>query len=217
MQIFTSKYSWQRGVSTCYIKRFPIFRVKKILNTRLFGSDERRWSLSVVEQGYEVLCLSQITLYHSFKGNRLDFHTAMAPAQSLEFYQRFLEKMRNQYLPEKIKGFDQLLSDLDDYNFVWSVGDLYKLAMGVVLAWHWSRGSNTQIIVWYTLLMHSDLTQPFSSSTRFLLLRCHNQLLLLKPMSDLGVKKRQSVRFDANGVIILQHKKNLSTVMQSNV
>lgn len=80
------------------------FRVKKILNLRLFENDEKKWSDCVVSKAFEVLCLSQITLYHSLKGNRVDFHTAMAPQLSQQFYQQFLDAMRQKYLPDKIKG-----------------------------------------------------------------------------------------------------------------
>ncbi|KAG8293572.1 D-tyrosyl-tRNA(Tyr) deacylase [Homalodisca vitripennis] len=85
-------------------KSLRFILVKKILNLRLFGNDDRKWTASVVDQACEVLCLSQITLYHSLKGNRLDFHHAMAPQQSQQFYQQFLTTLRQQYIPEKVKG-----------------------------------------------------------------------------------------------------------------
>ncbi|XP_054262448.1 D-aminoacyl-tRNA deacylase 1-like isoform X1 [Macrosteles quadrilineatus] len=79
------------------------YLVRKVLNIRLFGDDERKWASNVVDQGLEVLCLSQITLYTSLKGNKMDFHNAMSPSHSQPLYQQFLDKMRQQYLPDKVK------------------------------------------------------------------------------------------------------------------
>uniref|UniRef100_A0A1B6FX88 D-aminoacyl-tRNA deacylase n=1 Tax=Cuerna arida TaxID=1464854 RepID=A0A1B6FX88_9HEMI len=91
------------GISRDDTQKDIDYLVKKILNLRLFGNDDRKWTASVVDQAGEVLCLSQITLYHSLKGNRLDFHHAMAPQQSQQFYQQFLTTLRQQYIPEKVK------------------------------------------------------------------------------------------------------------------
>jgi D-tyrosyl-tRNA(Tyr) deacylase len=82
-----------------------IFRARKILGIRLF-EDERgkRWNLSVKDKGYEILCISQFTLYHVLKGNKLDFHNAMATEKSEAFYQEFIGHMRAQYQADLIKG-----------------------------------------------------------------------------------------------------------------
>lgn len=37
--------------------------------------------LQVVQQGLEVLCVSQFTLFNTMKGNKPDFHLAMPPTQ----------------------------------------------------------------------------------------------------------------------------------------
>ena len=37
--------------------------------------------LQVVQQGLEVLCVSQFTLFNIMKGNKPDFHLAMPPTQ----------------------------------------------------------------------------------------------------------------------------------------
>lgn len=90
------------------------FSVRKILNLKLFGdSDDKRWSLSVIDKGYEVLCLSQITLYQTLKGNKLDFRHAMQPELSREFYKEFLIEIRKQYHPELIKGKFYVFSSIN--------------------------------------------------------------------------------------------------------
>lgn len=82
-----------------------MFRVRKILNLRLFDDEnDKHWSLNVMDKGFEVLCLSQITLYHTLKGNKLDFHHAMKPELSQEFYKQFIGALREQYKPDLIKG-----------------------------------------------------------------------------------------------------------------
>lgn len=64
----------------------------------------KQLSKSVMAKNLDVLCISQITLYHTIKGNRPDFHTAMLPKYSKGFFQKFIDKMRSYYRPEKIKG-----------------------------------------------------------------------------------------------------------------
>lgn len=38
------------------------------------------------------------------KGNKPDFHDAMAPEYSEQYYNDFLEQMKSMYHPDKIKG-----------------------------------------------------------------------------------------------------------------
>ncbi|XP_063537545.1 D-aminoacyl-tRNA deacylase isoform X1 [Cydia strobilella] len=78
--------------------------VRKILSARLFNDDsDKRWSKSVVDKDYEVLCVSQFTLYNTWKGNKPDFHNAMAGDESKKFYEQFIEVLKKSYKPEKIK------------------------------------------------------------------------------------------------------------------
>ena len=50
------------------------------------------------------MCVSQFTLYHVMKGNKPDFHLAMAGDQSNLFYEQFLAEMRKGHSSEdKIK------------------------------------------------------------------------------------------------------------------
>jgi len=46
----------------------------------------------------------QFTLYAVLKGNKPDFHQAMASEQSQAFYQQFLAALRSKYNPDLIKG-----------------------------------------------------------------------------------------------------------------
>ncbi|XP_061728834.1 D-aminoacyl-tRNA deacylase 1 isoform X2 [Cydia pomonella] len=64
---------------------------------------DKRWSKSVVDKDYEVLCVSQFTLYNTWKGNKPDFHNAMPADESKKIYEQFLELLKKSYKPEKIK------------------------------------------------------------------------------------------------------------------
>lgn len=79
--------------------------VRKILNLRIFDDEEgRRWKASVKEKNFDVLCVSQFTLQCILKGNKPDFHEAMGADKSEEFYNLFLEKMKQSYSQDKIKN-----------------------------------------------------------------------------------------------------------------
>lgn len=80
------------------------YMVRKILNLRIFNDDDgKRWMKSVTDKQFEILCVSQFTLYAVLKGNKPDFHQAMASEQSQAFYQQFLMALRSKYNPELIK------------------------------------------------------------------------------------------------------------------
>ncbi|GAB4814359.1 hypothetical protein N2152v2_001405 [Parachlorella kessleri] len=64
----------------------------------------RAWDLNVKQKEYEVLCVSQFTLYGRLQKTKPDFSKAMLAQQARDFYQQFLERLRKEYgLPERIK------------------------------------------------------------------------------------------------------------------
>lgn len=78
--------------------------VRKILNTKIFDDDQgKKWGASVADKKYEILCISQFTLYHVLKGNKLDFHRAMPAQESEPFYMNFLAELRKEYVPELVR------------------------------------------------------------------------------------------------------------------
>ncbi|XP_023244420.1 D-aminoacyl-tRNA deacylase 1-like [Centruroides sculpturatus] len=80
------------------------YMVRKLLNLRIFEDDNgKRWSHSVKDKQYEILCVSQFTLYCTLKGNKPDFHLSMAPDRSQPFYEEFVERLKNSYKPELVK------------------------------------------------------------------------------------------------------------------
>lgn len=80
------------------------YMVRKITNLKIFADEnEILWKKSVVDKNYEILCVSQFTLYTILKGNKLDFHRAMGADQSKDFYYQFLEDLGKAYNPDLIK------------------------------------------------------------------------------------------------------------------
>ncbi|KAK2466679.1 hypothetical protein APHAL10511_000937 [Amanita phalloides] len=79
----------------------------KILSLRVFNDPndpEKMWKVSVKDIGGEVLCVSQFTLMaNTSKGNKPDFHRAMASEASRDMYATFLDKLKQSYKADKIK------------------------------------------------------------------------------------------------------------------
>ena len=75
---------------------------KKILNLRIFESENGYFDKNIQEVDGEILFVSQFTLYGDCKkGNRPSFSRAMQPDKAKVFYQDFLDNFKNLYL--KIK------------------------------------------------------------------------------------------------------------------
>lgn len=83
----------------------PIYRARKLLSLRLFDDEAgKRWQRSVRDLEYDILCVSQFTLYNRLKGNKPDFHLAMQGPQATELYNLLLKQLGTQYNPDRIKG-----------------------------------------------------------------------------------------------------------------
>ena len=67
----------------------------KLLKLKLWNdANEKAWSTNLVENGYEILLVSQFTLYHQLKGTKPDFHDAMGGEEALKLYNQFLEHLK---------------------------------------------------------------------------------------------------------------------------
>ncbi|ESO98897.1 hypothetical protein LOTGIDRAFT_57629, partial [Lottia gigantea] len=92
------------GISEQDTKKDSEYLVRKILNLRIFDDENgKRWNKNVMDKEFEILSVSQFTLMSILKGNKPDFHKAMAPERSEEFYNDFLSQMKAVYDPSKIK------------------------------------------------------------------------------------------------------------------
>ncbi|KAG7012459.1 D-tyrosyl-tRNA(Tyr) deacylase, partial [Cucurbita argyrosperma subsp. argyrosperma] len=106
---------------------------RKVLNMRLFPNEStsKAWDLNVIiytlfssisirliptrsdlpllsllivmQKNYEVLLVSQFTLYGILKGNKPDFHVAMPPQTAKPFYASVVERFGKSYKPDAIK------------------------------------------------------------------------------------------------------------------
>ncbi|KAH9484441.1 D-aminoacyl-tRNA deacylase [Psilocybe cubensis] len=80
---------------------------KKILTLRVFSdpsNPQNMWKASVKDIDGDILCVSQFTLMaNTSKGNKPDFHRAMATEPSRAMYAKFLESLRTSYKAEKIQ------------------------------------------------------------------------------------------------------------------
>lgn len=78
---------------------------KKLLAAKLWENDNGgMWRHGVKQKGFEVLCVSQFTLYGTLsKKNQPDYKLAMKAIPAEALYSRFLDMLKEQYEPEKIK------------------------------------------------------------------------------------------------------------------
>nr|CAB3475594.1 unnamed protein product [Digitaria exilis] len=77
-----------------------------VLNMRLFPNENtgKVWDQSVMQRSFEVLLVSQFTLYGILKGNKPDFHVAMPPAKAKPFYASLVEKFQRSYSADSVKA-----------------------------------------------------------------------------------------------------------------
>ncbi|MBK7867031.1 MAG: D-tyrosyl-tRNA(Tyr) deacylase [Ignavibacteriales bacterium] len=81
-----------------------IFVADKCSNLRIFEDDNGKMNISIKETGGEVLIISQFTLYgETAKGNRPAFTLAAKPDVANELYEAFVERMKENLGPQKIK------------------------------------------------------------------------------------------------------------------
>jgi D-tyrosyl-tRNA(Tyr) deacylase len=80
---------------------------RKLLSVRLFEAPDsgKAWAKGLKDLNLEILCVSQFTLYAKLKGNKPDYHLAMAAAEAEPMYERLMAKLKDGGLPkENIKG-----------------------------------------------------------------------------------------------------------------
>jgi D-tyrosyl-tRNA(Tyr) deacylase len=79
------------------------YLANKLLKLRLWpDAQDRPWSTNLVENNYEILLVSQFTLYHQLTGTKPDFHDAMAGEEALPLFNSFLAHLRKHYHPERV-------------------------------------------------------------------------------------------------------------------
>ncbi|WP_415325457.1 D-aminoacyl-tRNA deacylase [Chryseobacterium sp. MMS23-Vi53] len=91
--------------------------VQKILNLRVFGDDEGKLNLSILDISGEILCISQFTLIADYKkGNRPSFIKAAKPDKAIPLFDYFKEQISKSGLKTEsgIFGADMKVSLIND-------------------------------------------------------------------------------------------------------
>ncbi len=91
--------------------------VQKILNLRIFGDDDGKLNLSVLDLNGEILCISQFTLIANYKkGNRPSFIKAAKPDQAVPLFDYFKDELKKSQLKIEsgIFGADMKVSLIND-------------------------------------------------------------------------------------------------------
>jgi D-aminoacyl-tRNA deacylase len=74
------------------------YLAKKLLSLKLWPDKEgKQWGSNLVDNGYEILLVSQFTLYHQLKGTKPDFHNAMQGEDAHPLFNDFLAYLRKTY------------------------------------------------------------------------------------------------------------------------
>ena len=73
------------------------YLVRKIVNMRIFEDENGKMNISLLQKGYQILSVSQFTLYADTSGgNRPGFSNAAKPEIATRLYDEFNQKLRNQ-------------------------------------------------------------------------------------------------------------------------
>ena len=82
------------GIDETDEKQDAEWLAQKILNLRVFGDDEGKLNLSILDIKGEILCISQFTLIADYKkGNRPSFIKAAKPDQAVPLFEYFKEEI----------------------------------------------------------------------------------------------------------------------------
>ncbi len=81
------------------------YLAKKIAKLRIFEDDNGKLNKSIIDMKYDILSISQFTLYaNSEKGNRPSFTDAMEPTMAEKLYLKLSSILENTYQITTING-----------------------------------------------------------------------------------------------------------------
>ena len=72
--------------------------IPKLLKLKLWHSPEgKAWTTNIVDNNFQIMLVSQFTLYYTLKGTKPDFHEAMKGEDAKILYDYFLSKLSTEY------------------------------------------------------------------------------------------------------------------------
>ena len=92
------------GVSTGDSENEAKYLAGKTANLRIFGDENQKMNLSLLDTGYEILVVSQFTLHADTRhGNRPSFTDAAEPEKAKELYKSYIEECSKLIGSSKVK------------------------------------------------------------------------------------------------------------------
>ncbi|KFM65255.1 D-tyrosyl-tRNA(Tyr) deacylase 1, partial [Stegodyphus mimosarum] len=80
------------------------YMIQKLLSLKIYPDEKgEKWSCSVKDKQYEVLLISQFSLYCIFKGTKPNFHLCMEQNIAEKYYSDFVKAMKQAYSEEHVK------------------------------------------------------------------------------------------------------------------
>lgn len=90
---------------------------KKIANMRIFEDVNGKLNESILDKGYQILSISQFTLYgETKKGNRPSFTKAMEPVKANQLYEKLTDILINEYNIQTYQGMFGEMMDISLIN-----------------------------------------------------------------------------------------------------
>ncbi len=81
------------------------YLAKRIAKIRLFEDEDGKMNKSILDLNYEILSISQFTLYaNTSKGNRPSFTQAMAPKEAKNLYEALTKILNEEYHIKTFNG-----------------------------------------------------------------------------------------------------------------
>ncbi|MFA7277776.1 MAG: D-aminoacyl-tRNA deacylase [Candidatus Gracilibacteria bacterium] len=94
------------GVKPTDTMEEAIFLAEKVANLRLFPRENQEFDLSVIDAKFELLIVSQFTLYGGCdKGRRPDFFDAARPEIAEPLYESFVKLLKDKNIPVQTGKF----------------------------------------------------------------------------------------------------------------